>query len=162
MKRLTGLLAIPALAATGACAPPAGDARAEAAFDARASANACWIEVVEVAGQTMLEVYAAPGLRGSYELTLRQNSGSGDAVITQSDQFVSAGNAPERLSQLSLGGSAGFGGASLGEMMASMRNAQPGTTIISSDGAGRARYDIRVRLMDERGREICAAERAGP
>jgi len=43
-----------------------------------------------------------------------------------------------------------------------MRNAQPGTTIISSDSADAGAYEVRLRLLDDRGREICAAERTGP
>jgi len=162
MKRYTGLLAIPALIAAGACALPQETASDAARHDNGSAMSACWIEFSDVAGQTILELYAAPGLEGSYELEVRQVSSSADVMMDQSGPFSATGEAPARISQLTLGGNAPQRGASLSDMMASMRNAQPGTTIISSDSADAGAYEVRLRLLDDRGREICAAERTGP
>lgn len=160
MKRIKGLLAIPAIIASGACAPPPAANHAPAYYDAASAGNACWIEFIEISGQSVLEVFAAPGLEGSYELDVRQSSGGGSAVISQSGPFSSAGDVPERISQITLGGNPSMRGAPLSQMMASMRSAEPGTTVISSGRAGV--YDVSVRLLDRRGRPLCTAERSGP
>jgi len=162
MKRYTGLLAIPALIAAGACALPQETVSDTGQYANGSAMSACWIEFSDVSGQTILELYAAPGLEGSYELEVRQVSSSGDVVMDQSGPFSAVGDAPARISQLTLGGNAHRRGASLGDMMASMRSAQPGKTVISSDSADAGAYEVRLRLLDDSGREICAAERTGP
>lgn len=160
MKRFNGLLAIPAIVAAGACAPAADAGAGSAQFTGSGAHSACWIEFHESAGQVLLEAYAAPGLEGSYALEVRQASSGGDAMISQSGAFSSGPDAPERISQVTLGGNAPQRGLSLSEMMASMRDAEPGTTIISSGGSGV--YDVHLRLMGRDGRQICAVERSGP
>lgn len=163
MTRLKGMLAIPALIAAAACAPPPAsglDASGDEYFQGQ---NACWIEFIETAsGGLVLEAWAAPGLTGSYELAVSHASADGDAFIEQSGPFTSARDTPERIHEITLGGNAPRRGASLGEMMASMRDAQPGTTVISSGGAGDSRYDVSLRLLDPDGRQICVAEHTGP
>ncbi|WP_439633440.1 curli-like amyloid fiber formation chaperone CsgH [Glycocaulis sp.] len=163
MKRLTGLIGLKALLAASACAQPP-DAQLE--YDrigSGAQLASCWVEFSEgPSGQTRLEAYAAPGLAGSYELDIRQVSASGDASISQSGAFSAAGDMPELIHQITLGGNAPMRGASLGEMMASMRNAEPGTTVISSGNGNAGVYEVRLRLLDPRGRQICAIERSGP
>ncbi|MFC4724820.1 curli-like amyloid fiber formation chaperone CsgH [Glycocaulis abyssi] len=163
MKRFKGLLVIPALVAAGACAPPPA-AGPDYYYQADASAlAACWVEFnYGPSGQLLLEAYAAPGLEGSYELDIDQVSSSGNAQISQSGAFSAAGDMPERIHQITLGGNAARRGASLGEMMASMRSAEPGTTVISSGNGDAGVYEVRLRLLDPRGRQICAVERSGP
>ena len=159
MKRFKGLLALPALVAAGACAPPSQtDYSAEHHAGASPGA-ACWIEFREGSGPVQVESYVAPGLAGSYALEVRQASAGGDALINQSGPFA-ATDVPERNSQVTLGTNGARRGISVAEMMASTRNAEPGTTIISSGGPGV--YHVRLRLMDTDGRQICAVERLGP
>jgi hypothetical protein len=163
MKRLTGLIGLQAVLAASACAQPPD---APGGYDyngAGATLATCWVEFSDgPAGQVLLEAYAAPGLAGSYELDIRQVSASGDASISQSGPFSVGGDMPERIHQITLGGNAPRRGASLGEMMASMRSAEPGTTVISSGDGGTGAYEVRLRLMDSTGRQICAIDRTGP
>ena len=163
MKRFKGLLAIPALVAAGACAPPPAIG-SDHYYNADASAlAACWVEFNHgPTGQVLLEAYAAPSLEGSYELDINQASASGNAQISQSGAFSAAGDMPERIHQITLGGQPARRGASLGEMMASMRSAEPGITVISSGNGDAGAYEVRLRLLDTQGRQICAIERSGP
>lgn len=160
MKRLNGLLALPALVVAAACAPPPDSEMGSGRYESGSTLASCWVEFIEgPSAQVLLEAYAAPGLAGSYALEVRQASVSGDALINQSGPFA-ATDEPQRISQVTLGANGARRGISMAEMMASARNAEPGTTVISSGGTGI--YHVRLRLMDPDGRQICAVERAGP
>lgn len=163
MKIVNGMIALPALVAAAACAPPPASGLDGAYREGQIQADACWIEFVETpSGALLAEAYAAPGLSGSYELSVYQASSGGEAVIEQSGPFEALGSEPALIHQITLGGAAPRRGASLSEMMASMRNAPEGTTIISSGDGGNARYDVRLRLLDGDGRQICTADLTGP
>lgn len=160
MKRISVTGALAAIAASSACAAPPAPVEGVSASHAQTHAGAaCGVEFVQLDGQSLLELWAGPGLAGGYEVDIRQISRSGDATISQSGSFASGAYASARISQIALGGSPIHRGASLSEMMASVRNAEPGTTVISSDGSGF--YEVRMRLLDEHGRVICFAERHG-
>ncbi|TRO96882.1 hypothetical protein FKB34_02650 [Glycocaulis profundi] len=150
MTRLASLLAT----ACAAAAIAAGCSEASPLRGAAVGSGSelCWIETRGAASSGDLIAWAAPGVTGAYELTVRAADGSGRVDTRQSGPIEPAGSGPTLLSRVTAQT------ASYRPIIRDMRSDAP----LVGGGAGTARvqpspFAAQLRVRDGSGRTICTA-----
>lgn len=159
MPYLNTMIAVPAIAAA-VCFAGLPSASAQLS-STRSAGDLCWIDLARGRGHSLLNVYTAPGLSGSYEMTVRQAGAGNDAIIDQSGTFQPARGTPANISRVVLANPTR--GRSAPGIVAIAGGFQQGTTSRQSSygpvslPATAYSYNAYLRVFDQRGRLVCQA-----
>lgn len=159
MRRIAGTIALSAMAAAMSFA---GLPTAEAQLSStRSAGDLCWMDLARGRGHSLLNVYTAPGLAGSYELDVRQAGAGNDAIIDQSGTFSPTQSMPTNVSRVVLANPTR--GRTAPGIVAVAGGFQQGTTSRQSSygpvavPASAYSYSAHLRVFDARGRLVCQA-----